>query len=391
MTISASQVGDYFKGKSLILFTVTKDLIHFLRLYKDYKPDFEIKAIVDVSLPYRPNIREKILSESGSIPVLESLDDYDKIVSSGDIVIKFDHAVVADRLLDQLRVVNTSDFSNSSLEVATKQSYDVYINQESGNEWTHIMYPEHQAKLNTHLVCSKDIQLMQCYGDNLLIMGSSDNFPSRESFSQFLDSKLVSLSNRSLDIGDNNFNINLWKLANKESRNQKVRFVVSGDWGGGKFSYIRSTGCDFITPDSFMMMFDRNSYYGAGGIDSRRPLSKAAAIQEALARREYLKGHEEPVYVKLEGCLAGFSFPFMLGNSRLQSLDNIHKFYRDYEFHVLVSKDDNLEDVKSDLISFCKQNDIDPTRVKVIEVVDHCASFNRMLESADDIKELEQW
>ena len=82
MELSVKEFQSFIKQKEIVLFTVTKDTVNFLKLYKLYKPDFKIKAIVDPSLDYRPNVKKIIDGIRGDIPLYTSLAKAEKILKN---------------------------------------------------------------------------------------------------------------------------------------------------------------------------------------------------------------------------------------------------------------------------------------------------------------------
>ena len=93
MELSVQEFRTFIKHKEIVLFTVTKDTVNFLKLYKLYKPDFKIKAIVDPTLDHRPNVKNIIDKVRDDIPLYTSLAKAEKILKNA-FVLKFDIALL---------------------------------------------------------------------------------------------------------------------------------------------------------------------------------------------------------------------------------------------------------------------------------------------------------
>lgn len=375
MEINLKEIQSYLKKKRLVLFTVTKDTVNFLKLYQKYQPDFTVAGIADPTLEYRPQVKALLDKARGQIPLYLSLTEWEKTFASTDLIIKFDHAILEDRLLEEMEPFSMRKFSLKEFEEKLRKRYEKYIAVEKGSEFTFIYPPRYQSFLNTWLAFSFPGHLTHCYGDDLLISFDQSSSAAQEEQTQRVKGKAVKFSWNALDFADNDPSINIYKLMRKEAVNQKPIFVVSSDFAAGKMSYLLQSGADFLSGDLFTAFFDLGLYYGAG---TPGGASIASHIHKALARREHFNGHETPVYIKIEGDLDSWIFPFVQGCAYSASWGNFHRYFADYEFHIVIKEKEDLERLKDRLTLFCEVHHADPKKVKLVRSVNYCERFEEV-------------
>lgn len=376
MTIPLNTIKEYLKGKKIILFTVTKDMVNFIRLYNRHSPEFTIAGIVDLTLTYRPSIRKIIEKEAGELPICTTLKEFQELAENADMVIKFDHAIGDQRLLDEIEEYSSEKFCPEEFEEKLKARYEKYIEVEKGKEFTFITPPKYQSVLNSYIVYMLNIKIVQCYGDLLLITQDKGSALSEEEQRKIAESKVLKFEHSPLDFTANDYSINIYQLMRKETPKIKPIFVLSSDFAGGKTRYILSRNERFLSGDLFTAFFDLDSYYGDGEVASPEPLT--VQLHQALARLEHFQGHEKPVYIKIEGCLNSFLFDFEQGTSMRTGWSFFHRYFADYEFHIVIKESEDMGQLKERLQLFCSVHQVDPQKVKVIRSVNHCESFEEI-------------
>ncbi len=378
MNIELKNIKNFTENKKIALFTVTKDLIHFINLYRKYQSNFEIVAVVDITLGYRPTIKAKIESVIGNIPLITTLSGFSNIASNVDLIIKFDHAIVDDRLHDEMEQYDGSEFNIPDFEEKIRRTYNYYIDVEEGNEFTFNMLPRQLSFLNSWLITTFDCYIMHCYGDKLLVTYNLDSSLTEEEQLVIVENRALTFSYDLMDFTFENRSINIHKLRVKKTIEQKPIFVLSSDFAGGKMSYIlKKSNDNYLTRDLFIAFFDVEKYFGNGGLLDRNSI--ASTVYKALSRREHFFGHEESVFIKIEGNLGGFLFPFEIGNSTLTTWGNLHHYFNNYEFHIIIKEDEDIEKLKKQLDLFKHIYKVENEKIKIIKSINHCERFEEVI------------
>ena len=366
MELSVKDFRTFIKQKEIVLFTVTKDTVNFLKLYTLYKPDFTIKAIVDPSLDYRPNVKKIIAKICDDIPVYTSLVKAEPILKNAFIV-KFDIAVSDKRLMDEMEVFDSSKIDIVGIENKIKKHYENYIFNLKGSEFTFNIPARHLCFINSWLFHCCNATLMHCYGDMLLV--SIDKNKGNLTVEE--DKRVILINHNAREVLDTDDGINLYRIE-KEVKTIKPIFVVSSDYGIGKMTYLLDGRKNFLTCDTFMLFFDERGYYGSGNLQNREK-NTINYIHDKLYDLKNRNRIEGEVYIKIEGCLANWLYN--IGHGRPMEWDCYHLFFNDYEFHIIIKEDENMERLSRDIKAFCTLHAVDPEKVKIIREKNHAEYF----------------
>ena len=370
MELSVKDFRTFIKQKEIVLFTVTKDTVNFLRLYNLYKPDFEIKAIVDPTLDYRPNVKNIIAKICDDIPVYTSLVKAEKILKNAFIV-KFDIALLDKVLMDEIEEFDSSKINIAEFEPKIKKRFQHYTQIQKGSEFTFCMPARHLCFINSWLFHCCNATLMHCYGDMLLVsVDCHFEQPTEEEIVE-KDKRVILIKHDARKQLDNNKKINLYHLG-KEVKRIKPIFVLSSDYGIGKMTYLLDGRKNFLTCDTFMLFFDERGYYGSGGLQNREK-NTINYIHDKLYDLKNRNRIEGEVYIKIEGCLTNFIYNIEHG--RPIKWDYYHLFFDDYEFHIIIKEDENIDRLTRDIKAFCNIHAVDPAKVKLIREKNHAGYF----------------
>ena len=373
MELSVKEFQSFIKHKEIVLFTVTKDTVNFLKLYKLYKPSFKIKAIVDPSLDYRPNVKKIIDGIRGDIPLYTSLAKAEKILKNA-FVLKFDIAISDKRLLDEMEAFDSSKIDIAGIENKIKKHYENYLFNIKGSEFTFNMPARHLCFINSWLFHCCNATLMHCYGDMLLVSVDCHFEQPTEEEVKEKDKRVILIKHDAREQLDNDKKINLYHLG-KEVKKIKPIFVLSSDYGIGKMTYLLENRKNFLTCDTFMLFFDERGYYGSGSLQNREK-NTINYIHDKLYDLKDRNRVEGEIYIKIEGCLTNFIYNIEHG--RPIKWDYYHLFFDDYEFHLIIKEDENMDRLTRDIKAFCNIHAVDPAKVKLIREKNHAGYFENV-------------
>lgn len=373
MELSVQDFRTFIKQKEVVLFTVTKDTVNFLKLYKLYKPDFKIKAIVDPTLDYRPNVKNIIDKMRDDIPLYTSLAKAEKILKNA-FVLKFDIAISDKRLLDEMEAFDSSKLDIAGIENKIKKHYENYLFNIKGSEFTFNMPARHLCFINSWLFHCCNATLMHCYGDMLLVsVDCHFEQPTEEEIKE-KDKRVILIKHDARERLDNDKEINLYHLG-KEVKKIKPILVLSSDYGIGKMTYLLENRANFLTCDTFMLFFDEKGYYGSGSLQNREK-NTINYIHDKLYDLKDRNRVEGEIYIKIEGCLTNFIYNIEHG--RPIEWDYYHLFFDDYEFHLIIKEDENMDRLTRDINAFCNIHAVDPAKVKIIREKNHAGYFENV-------------
>ena len=369
MTVDKS----FLENKNLILGTVTGNTVNFLTLYNELNPNFNIKAILDVTLPYRKNIDSMIRKVSKNIPILTSLKELNGIISDNDIYIEFESAQPSE-LFNQIEFFDSEKFSIEEFENKVKSDYDNYIENVGGNEFTFVLRPRLEAFRNRYIFNNFNVYMGSALNYPLWIFDNYDD----KNFEKAIESRILKFEDNSKDFDDLSpsgyFNKNnAWR--------QKPIFVMGSDFAIGKTKYCLSKMSNdsiIVSPDIYVSFFENTMTY------DNSSNSVGRQIYQCLIKN-YLKYKKQP-YIKIEGSIIGNSFSFLKHDVifDVNFLDNVHNFYEDYEFHIIIKENEkNTERLKNILNFFCQRNFIDKSKVRFIVSVKHSESFKDVTSEID--------
>lgn len=370
MELSVQEFRTFIKQKEIVLFTVTKDTVNFLKLYKLYKPDFKIKAIVDPSLDYRPNVKKIIDGIRGDIPLYTSLVEAEKILKNA-FILKFDIALLDKVLMDEIEEFDSSKVNIKEFEQKIKKRYESYTQIQKGSEFTFCMPARHLCFINSWLFHCCNATLMHCYGDMLLVSVDCHFEQPTEEEVKEKDKRVILIKHDARERLDNDKEINLYHLG-KEVKTIKPIFVLSSDYGIGKMTYLLENRKNFLTCDTFMLFFDERGYYGSGSLQNREK-NTINYIHDKLYDLKNRNRVEGEIYIKIEGCLTNFIYNIEHG--RPIKWDYYHLFFDDYEFHLIIKEDENMDRLTRDINAFCNIHAVDPAKVKLIREKNHAGYF----------------
>ena len=373
MELSVKEFQSFIKHKEIVLFTATKDTVNFLKLYKLYKPSFKIKAIVDPTLDYRPNVKKIIDGIRGDIPLYTSLVEAEKILKNA-FVLKFDIAISDKRLLDEMEAFDSSKIDIAGIEDKIKKHYNNYMFNIKGSEFTFNMPARHLCFINSWLFHCCNATLMHCYGDMLLVSVDCHFEQPTEEEVKEKDKRVILIKHNAREQLDNDKEINLYHLG-KEVKTIKPIFVLSSDYGIGKMTYLLENRKNFLTCDTFMLFFDEKGYYGSGSLQNREK-NTINYIHDKLYDLKDRNRVEGEIYIKIEGCLTNFIYNIEHG--RPIKWDYYHLFFDDYEFHIIIKEDENMDRLTRDIKAFCNIHAVDPAKVKLIREKNHAGYFENV-------------
>ena len=350
MIVDITKLPEIFKGKKVLLSTVTKDLINFLNLYQQSNKDFEILGVFDITLPYRPNVRA--LLEPFDLDIFEHIEH---LSENAEIVLRFDHTVnLPVQYLVQEEYI-PGKFIPKLFEKKVRKCYEEVT---GGTEFTYMIYPKYQSFL---------IEYLYRKYSNSLFMDA--------------DGRDYSFSNTILPLNSPVDRIykkegvyyNLWDLIHRRARTrQKLIFVISSDFGIGKTRYCLEK--NYISPDVYQAIFNPSNYYGNGGywnIDKNTIYDK---IIEKVAELEYQNNTEE-IYIKIEGSLDVFNYPFVTTDCYYNNWGNLHNYFDNYEFHILHKDYENEERFIRNVETFRMKYMVTKERIKIIRSENHAQRF----------------
>ena len=373
MELSVKEFQSFIKHKEIVLFTATKDTVNFLKLYKLYKPSFKIKAIVDPTLDYRPNVKNIIDKVRDDIPLYTSLAKAEKILKNA-FVLKFDIAISDKRLLDEMEAFDSSKIDIAGIENKIKKHYENYLFNIKGSEFTFNMPARHLCFINSWLFHCCNATLMHCYGDMLLVSVDCHFEQPTEEEVKEKDKRVILIKHNAREQLDNDKEINLYHLG-KEVKKIKPIFVLSSDYGIGKMTYLLENRKNFLTCDTFMLFFDERGYYGSGSLQNREK-NTINYIHDKLYDLKDRNRVEGEIYIKIEGCLTNFIYNIEHG--RPIKWDYYHLFFDDYEFHLIIKEDENMDRLTRDIKAFCNIHAVDPAKVKLIREKNHAGYFENV-------------
>lgn len=387
----------FMDGKDIIMVTVTKDVINFLKMMNiyGYKDKINIIAIFDISLPYRPIIRkilDNTLKNCGlHIPVYTSMKDFYSFTreivervgeENAPVCMKFDHAAADFRHYKNINVrFNSVEFENhfEEFEQDVKNFYEegCKAKKEHSNEFVFMLDSNRKIILNSFLVHLCRCYLTNCYGDLDVCVTNDAHAVDELTYKEemlWLASKIIKFKFETLAPIENT-NINLYELQ-KKVRDQKVRFVFSSDFGGGKTSYIlQKAPNQMLSKDMFTALFNPKFYYGPGGVDYyQKP--EISYIFDSICHWE-LDGNTEPLYIKMEGRLDRYFFTF-LSESVMPNWNYFHLYFKDYEFHIVIKENEDMAVFKRDLGIFARIHLIDVNKIKIFKSINHCEKFEEL-------------
>ena len=370
MTLNLNDNADFFFGKKVLLYTVNKDTINFLKLYKRYNNSlgWTIKAVFDITLEYRHNVREKLMKYIGEIPVITSIKDLTNIIEDKDVLIDFEYA--HETALDsQLEEYNPQYWDIAGFENKVRSDYQRYVSELHGKEYNFVLRQRLESFLNRYLFDNYDIFIMSAVGYPLYIFDEDT-----EEFYDKAEQHIVRWAYNALDFDSGDTTLYDIRQA---STHQHPVFVVSTDFGGGKSSYLLEqldSGNDIMSPDLYFAFFDVGMFYGACTVMSHLDEN----LYNALTKRQFCCLTEKPIYIKLEGGLKSYCIP-CLSRSDINALGNIHRYYDDYEFHIIVKEDEDMQRTNSDIDLFCSIHHIAQDKVKVFRSINYCESFEEVV------------
>lgn len=365
MQIDIRDMKTFFKGKKVLLCTLTKDLVNFVNLWKEYDKDFDIIGIVDITFGYRPSIKK--IAETTELPLFESLAD---IPETPDIVIKFDHTItvgVFDE--DDKEYFDINKFDIVKYEEKVKQ---LYFEVKNGSEYTYMLYPKYQNLINNYFVNRYNCFIFDSDGGYC-----HTNKPENEILPIGLDKSFLANEDK---------HFNLWDLIHRKTRkNQKPIFVISSDFGGGKYRYIKSKSqqenSDFLSPDAYVAVFDHLKYYGPGGWwRSLQDYTIVNAVLDGLLWREYL-GKQGECYIKIEGSLECFLWPFITNDCYVYKWANLHNFFDDYRFDIICKDYDDFQRLEKNLSIFMIQHQVPKSKINLIVNENFSQSYRELPKS----------
>lgn len=373
MELSVKDFHAYIRNKEIVLFTVTKDTVNFLKLYKAYNPSFRIKAIVDPTLDYRPNVKAKIDSVRGDIPLYTSLVKAESVLINA-FVLKFDIAISDEKLMKEVEIFDSSKVNLEEFERKIKKRYDRYINVLNGSEFTYNINARHICFINSWLFHCCNATLMHCYGDKLLV--SVDNhfkLPTEEEVIK-KDKKVIVINHNAREKLEKDDKINLYHIG-KSLKKVKPIFVISSDYGIGKMTYLLNK-VDYLSCDTFILFFSDTKYYGSGSVQNRSQYT-INYIHDKLYDLKYRKLLNDEIYIKIEGCLENFICNIEHGST--MKWDFYHLFFDDYEFHIITKENENIDRFSKLLKAFCHIHAVDPAKVKIVHEKNHAEYFEKEL------------
>ena len=386
---------DYLKSKRVVLATVTKDMITFLRLHKLYpQNDINIIAIFDITLDYRPNVKavlQKTLRDLGyTIPIFTDMiffrdfcDHYISDEEHSPIVIKFDHSGADERQYRHLdEHFNMYTFNEKEFENHVQACYlqGCEAKKKGSNEFVYMMELANKLQLNSWFVHVCRCYICDCYGDVTIILLSEEREKSPEEQQHeraWVATRTIRFKNNVLEPIEYDPTVNLYELQNN-AKNQKVRFVFSSDFGGGKMTYcLQQDYQRILSKDVFAAWFNPMLYYGPGGVSSYMK-SELGYVFDGICRYE-LEGNTKPIYIKMEGRLDRYFFDFLRqGGDGTNHWGYFHLYFKDYEFHMIVKDNEDMEVFARDLAIFMKVHLVDPSKVRVFQSVNHCEYFTEL-------------
>ncbi len=348
----------------ILLVTVTKDTINFIQLYKKFKPkDMELLGVLDVSLKYRKNIKEKV--KRLEVPIFESFQD---IPSEIDLIVKCDHGVSDFRLNELVVDFDETLLDLQELESKIKRDYDNYIQNLKGTEYTFVLKPKFQSIINSYFFEKyKNSKILSIYEYPLLI-SSQDS----ENVETFLQRKYFYDMTPLGKYIDDDTTVNNW-VQKQETKKFKPIFVLGSDYGSGKFSYIMQHD-HFMSPDPFMNFFNRTFYYGDFGSVNENFVAHMFETIQYL----YYKGVETS-YIKIEGKLEPWICSMVGFQGSLQSSwGNFHLWFEDYEFHIVFKDGEDLTRLKKQVDIFKKMYFVEDDKIKFIKSVGYASKFEEV-------------
>ena len=390
---------NFLEGKDIICCTVTKDLINFLKMRSIFKKEseFPVIAIFDMTLEYRPNIKailEKTMKQLNlNVPVFTSMSEFQLFctnyenthggVDNAPVCIKFDHTGADNRQMKNIDVhYFAEDFNTSEFERHIKERYEIgcQAKKNHSNEFVYMMEFKDKLTLNSWIVWNCGCYISDCYGDiTVILVNESVRKTNEQVYDEavWISTRIIKYRFDSLKSIEKDDSINLYELQNKV-KNQKVRFVFSSDFGGGKTSYILQKDPNhFLSKDLFTAWFNPMFYYGPGGVDSY-DIPEVRYIFNALCRWQ-LENNTEPIYIKMEGRIDRYFFAFLKGDGVLgDTWSFFHLFFKDYEFHIIMKEDENLSELARDLVVFIRTFLIDINRVHLFKSINHCERFEEV-------------
>lgn len=374
MNFSVKEFQAFIKQKEIVLFTVTKDTVNFLKLYDLYKPDFKIKAIVDPSLDYRLNVKKIIDEMRGNIPLFTSLVKAESVLKNA-FVLKFDIALTDEVLMNEVEEFDSSKINITEFERKIKKRYEKYTQIQKGSEFTFCIPARHLCFINSWLFHCCNATLMHCYGDMLLIsVDCHFEQPTEEEIAE-KDKRVILINHNAREELDADDKINLYHIG-KKIRKIKPVFVISSDYGIGKMTYLLDKMKNFLTCDTFMLFFDESCYYGSGSLQNNTK-NTINYIHDKLYDLKNRNRTEGEVYIKIEGCLTNWLYNIEHG--RTMQWDYYHLFFDDYEFHVILKEDEDMTRFSRDIKAFCSIHAVDPDKVKIVCEKNHAEYFEPYL------------
>lgn len=392
---------NFLEGKDVILCTVNKDLINFIKMRNIFKKEkeFNVIAIFDITLDYRPNIKsilEKTLKDYNlKVPVFTNMRNFFDFcvkyqsdnggIDNSPVCIKFDHSGADIRQRKNINVhFNSAEFDTDEFEKHIKERYEIgcKAKKKHSNEFVYMMEFKDKLFLNSWIVWKCGCYITDCYGDTTVLL-LDDGYELQTNGDQnfntavWLATRTIRYKFDSLESIEFDENVNLYELQNSV-KDTKVRFVFSSDFGGGKTSYIlQKSPNKFLTKDLFTAWFNSLLYYGPGGVDSYT-IPEVRYIFNALCRWK-LTDNTDPIYIKMEGRLDRYFFHFLRGEGSLGDVWSFfHLFFKDYEFHIIIKEDENLSELARDLVVFIRTMLIDINRVRLFKSINHCERFEEI-------------
>ena len=372
MELSIRDLDDFLNNRSIILFTVTKDTVNFLKMYNRYKENvhFSIKAVVDLTMDLRPNVKARVDSVRGDIPLYTHLSEFESIVGDYDLVIQFESLTYHKRLDMQVEVFDCDKWDSDEFESKVHETYTHYIEEEGGYEWNFAIHHKHYSMLNTYLLFYHNIYFMTSVNQFHYIGARMNSGRSDDIECQVIGERLIdNFVYDAMDFTLNDITIPIYDLGYKQVRNQEVHFVFSTDYAGGKFSYIYDLNKPFLTSDLWIVFFDKNSYFGGTN------MNRVVDIYKALVQREYLEGHDEDVYIKMEGSVLTYIYAFLLDNIGSIDLQHIFSFFYDYTVDIIHKDTETVQSLTPLIEEFCRMHYIDPNRIRLITSLNNSENF----------------
>ena len=89
---NGTYLSTFMTGKKVLLLSVCKDTITFLKMYNDHKANltFTVAGVVDFTLNIRTGVKGRLQSVIGKIPIIETWDDFTKALKDDMFLIQFE-------------------------------------------------------------------------------------------------------------------------------------------------------------------------------------------------------------------------------------------------------------------------------------------------------------